>query len=136
MLETLTYSYELSENEEPIAGERLVTITISDGISESSVTITVDVQPLNNHPPAIVFAGSSNISFTEGETTPNTLGALLSLRVTDPDNNTLFLMQSATVELVSALDGNHEELNIDVEAAHALGIVVERKLKHMLRCTH
>ena len=132
LLETLTYSYMLGDNDEPIEGERLIEITISDGIFQSSVTIAVDVVALNNHPPQIIFSGSSNITFTEGETQPIPLGNLLAPIISDADSNTIFLMQSAVVELLHATDGEQEELNSDIDSA--LGISVNRKPLPLYKC--
>ena len=126
-MESLTYSYTLAGNEEPIEGERLVNITVSDGVFESSAVIAIDVVALNNHPPEITFSGTSNITFTEGETEAISLGSLLAPVITDPDNNALFLMQSAMVQLLHATDGEFEELNFDADTVGALGISVNRK---------
>ena len=127
LLESVTYSYTLAENEEPIEGERLVNITVSDGVFESSAVIPIDVVALNNHPPQITFSGTSNITFTEGETEAITLGSLLAPVVSDPDNNALFFMQSAAVQLLHATDGEFEELNFDTDTVATLGISVNRK---------
>ena len=127
LLDTLTYSYTLVASEEPVEGERLVLIVVSDGIFESAASIAIDVVALNNHPPQISFSGSFNVTFTEGQTEPISLGSLLAPVVSDPDNNTLFLMQTAVVQLLQATDGEFEELNFDPEAVSAPGISVNRK---------
>ena len=116
--------------EEPIPGERLIIIAVSDEISQSSATIAVDVHPINNYPPEIAFTGGTNIVFTEGETSPIMLGAILAPVVTDPDNTTLFLMQSAVIELLNALDESDEILDIDTEAVRTLGISISGKSPH------
>ena len=126
VLDTLTYSYILPANEEPITGDRLINISISDGIFESFVTVTISVIAINNNPPVIRFTGSSNISFMEGATVPLLLGSVLAPVISDADNNAVFLMESASVELLNAIDGLNEELNYNTEILDLLAITVNR----------
>ena len=114
----------MPENEEPERGERLIRVTISDGTSQSSIIITVNVVILNNHPPDINFAGSSNVSFTEDTPVPLALGSLLLPVISDTDSNGIFLMESARVELLGAVNGMDEMLTYDISTVNALGITV------------
>ena len=124
LLSSLSYSYTLSGDEEPVRGERLVKITTSDGVFQSSIIITIDVVIVNNNPPQVTFAGSTNISFTEGATVPVSLGPVV---VSDDDNNDVFLMESATVVLINGVDGVNESLIFDTEVVASLGITVSGK---------
>ena len=118
----------LPEDEEPMVGDRQINIRISDGMFESSATVTVNVVPLNNNPPEIRFAGSSIVSFTEGSTAPVQLGSLLAPVISDADNNTLFLMERASVQLLNDIDGLDEVLHFNAEIVHSLAISVDRML--------
>jgi Notch-like protein len=132
LLGTLTYTYSLPEYEEPERGERLVRITVSDGTSQSSIIITIDVEILNDSPPEIRFAGSSNVSFTEGSTVPLPLGSVLMAVISDADNNDVFLMESASVQLFQgAVDGLDEVIDYDRNTVNALGISVD-ETSHVL----
>jgi len=54
ILQSLRYVH---NSDAPTAGERAVTITISDGVLEASTPVTVTVIPVND-PPVLVFGGS------------------------------------------------------------------------------
>ena len=107
-------------------GERFIKITVSDGASQSSIVITIDVQILNNNPPEISFAGSSNVSFVEGSTVPLAIGSILKAVINDADNNDVFLMEYASVQLhEGVVNGLDEVLNYDRDTVEALGIRVD-----------
>ena len=125
LLNSLSYSYSLPEDEEPVAGERRVMIIISDGFFQSAIIISVDVIILNNNPPEISFSGSSNISFTEETAAPVALGSLLAPVISDRDDNDVFLMASAGVELQHTIDTYHEVLQYNRELVESLGIRVD-----------
>lgn len=124
LLSSLTYSYSAQGNEEIERGERFIKITISDGLLQFSIIITVEVVIINDNAPEIIFAGSSNISFMEGAPVPLALGSVLLPVISDADNTDVFLMESATVELEGAMDGTHEVLTYDVDILSSLNINV------------
>lgn len=112
-------------------GERLINITVSDGVFSSSAVIFINVVALNNNPPQITFSGNSNISFIEGQTSGIPLGLHLSPVISDSDDNNLFPMHSAVVELLHINDGEYEELGFDSNIISALGISVNSKSFHL-----
>lgn len=124
LLSSLTYSYTAQGNEEIERGERFIKITISDGLLQFSIILTVEVVIINDNAPEIIFVGSSNISFMEGAPVPLALGSLLLPVISDADNTDVFLMESATVELEGAMDGTHEVLTYDVDILSSLNINV------------
>ena len=133
LLSTLTYTYIVPENEEPEMGERFIIITVSDGASQSSIVITVNVEILNNNPPEISFAGSSNVSFMEGSTVPLPIGSILRAVINDADNNEVFLMEHAVVQLLEGVvDGLDEVLHYDRDTVEALGIRVDGMYKMLV----
>lgn len=124
LLSSLTYSYSAQGNEEIERGERFIKITISDGLLQFSIIITVEVVIINDNAPEITFAGSSNTSFMEGAPVPLALGSVLLPVISDADNTDVFLMESATVELEGAMDGTHEMLTYDIDILSSLNITV------------
>lgn len=102
----------------------MIKITISDGLLQFSIIITIDVMIINNNAPEIIFSGSSNISFMEGRSVPLVLGSVLLPVVSDEDNTDIFLMESATVELEGAIDGMDEMLTYDMDTLNSLNITV------------
>lgn len=88
-------------------------ITASDGTYEARITITVDVRILNNNPPVINLARSTAV-FVENATSsfPLAIGAIFQPGITDADNNTVFLMESASVALFDAVDGSLEVIEV------------------------
>lgn len=110
MLNSLTYTYLPPDGQEPLGGERYISITVSDGLTRSTIIITIDVQVLNNNPPILAFAGDSSISYLEESSTPLAVGSVLQLQLTDADNVTVFQMQGASVHLDGAVDGTRESI--------------------------
>lgn len=124
MLSSLIYSYTAQGNEEIERGERLIKITISDGLLQFSTIITIEVVIINDNAPEILFAGSSNISFMEGAPVPLMLGSVLLPVISDADDTDLFLMESATVELEGAMDGIQEILTYHMDTLNSLNITI------------
>ena len=90
-----------------------MSITASDGTYEASITITVDVQILNDNPPVITLARSTAV-FVENASSsfPLAIGAIFQPDITDADNNAVFLMESASVTLFDAVDGSLEGIEV------------------------
>ena len=90
-----------------------MTISASDGTYEASATITVDVQILNNNPPVIALMRSTAVFVENSNSTlPLTIGSIFQPDITDADNNTVFLMESATITLSDAVDGSLEGIEV------------------------
>lgn len=127
-MESLRYNYATSS--EFVGGERVIRITASDGTSEATLEITVDVQILNNNPPLLTFNGQSLATFVDGSSMPLEIGQIFQPNISDADNNDIFPMVQATIWLQNAPDGDLEALQVDnvqVEQIQSLGIEIERK---------
>lgn len=124
LLSSLIYSYSAPGNEEGDRGERFIKITISDGVLQFSIVITIEVVIINNNAPEIFLAGSLNVTFMEGASSPLVLGSVVLPVISDADNSDVFLMESASVELEGAVDGIHEMLTYDVDTLNSLNITV------------
>lgn len=120
LLSSLSFTYSLPTGSEPESGERLISITVSDGIFQSTIVISIHVQILNNNPPEIAFNGSSTLTFTEGSMAALPVGSLVQVLVTDADNNDVFLMQRASVVLHGVADGESESIGVPPDTVAAL----------------
>lgn len=120
LLRSLTYSY-LSNNLEPLPGERVITIAVADGRFPSvNLDLFIEVSIINNNPPVLQFAGPATVTYTENIGSPVQLpvGSIMQPRIVDLDNNNVFLMEQASVVLVNALDGASESLSVSGAVAN------------------
>ena len=97
-------------------------ITASDGAFESSITIYITVEIINNNQPIITLS-TSTVTFIENSVTPLPIGNRFQPDITDADNNAVFLMESATVMLLDVLDGNSEVIAVPSDAANGLAML-------------
>ena len=100
---------------EPLPGERVITITVADGRFPSvNLDLFVEVTIINNNPPVLQFVGPADVTYTENTGSPVQLpvGSMMQPRITDLDNNNVFLMEQASVVLVNPLDGASESLSV------------------------
>lgn len=113
-LHSLAYFY-VTNNTEPLPGERVVTITVADGqFSPVTFDLFIEVIVINNNAPVLHFAGAASVTYTERAGSPEQLpvGALMQPRIVDLDNNDVLLMERATVILVNPRDGGNETLSM------------------------
>lgn len=61
---------------EELPGDRQILISASDTLSTASLTLTVNVQIINNNAPEITLQGSDTAVFMEGRTQPYPIGNL------------------------------------------------------------
>ena len=71
-LTSLAYSY--ITNMEELPGDRQIIISASDKSSTASVTLTVNVNILNNNPPMVMLRGDDTALFVEGRQEPYPIG--------------------------------------------------------------
>ena len=93
----------LNNASEPSSGERTVQFTVSDGQLNTTAYTTVVVQ-LRNDPPLVTLSQESVVFTEQG---PPVVPATIS--ISDPDSE---LLQSVTVTLLNASDGDQELLYI------------------------
>lgn len=127
ILNSLTYTYEPSG--EPLPGQRVITVTVSDGLFSSSVTVSVTVDIINNNPPR-VHVGRPLVTFVEGSPSPLAVGTAAMVTITDGDNEDVLPMMSANVTLLGTVDGDVESLGVMNETAlELLGLGVAGECK-------
>ena len=59
---------------EELPGDRQIIISASDSSSTASITLTVNVQIINNNGPVITLTGNNTAVFVEGSTLPYDIG--------------------------------------------------------------
>lgn len=132
-LSTLQYIYSDVNNEEPLLGNRVVTITVFDGAFEASINLTVTVVILNNNPPEVSLRGDSRVVYLEGSEVYLPIGNIFQPGITDADNNDVFPMEGAVVRLLRGVDGeSSERIEVPAESVVGLteqGIMVEGKVQ-------
>ena len=112
-MSSLSYTY--LTNDEPLPGERNITITASDGmLPPVSLQLIIEVQILNNNAPQMSFAGKTTVTYNETDESSAVLavGSLMQPVISDADNNDVFFMNGAIVNLVNAVDEMNEQLGI------------------------
>ena len=94
----MTYSYSKQQQEEILPGPRSIVVTASDGQHSppSSLLLRLEVAILNDNPPLLAL-GITTATFLEGSTQPLGVGEIYRPSVSDADNNTVFLMEEASV---------------------------------------
>ena len=100
----------VNTDREPSSGSRTVTVIVNDGETDSEpVSITLDIELVNDEVPVVDLA-SDTLSYIEDSgfvqlfPQPPT--------ITDFDDNSMFRMQNATVELIG-MNSNFERLSVD-----------------------
>lgn len=97
-----------------------MTITASDGRYNTTLTLTIIVQILNDQAPQLAFLGTSTATFVENSSQPLPIGTIFRPDITDADNNGEFLMERATVMLLDTPDGSREEIGVPEATRTAL----------------
>lgn len=113
-------------------GQRSISIEASDGRYLATVSLTVAVTIINNNPPVLSFRGSDRAAFVENSSQPLMVGRIFQPAIADPDNNSIFLMEAASVALENAPDGEMEVIGVagtDVATLSQLNISVDGKLQ-------
>ena len=108
-----------------------MTITVSDGRYSATLTLTVNVQILNNRAPQLSFLGPSVAMFVENSSQPLPVGSIFQPDISDADNNAVFLMAGATVLLLDTPDGSLEGLGVPgtaITILAGLNISIQGKL--------
>ena len=127
ILNSLTYTYEPSG--EPLPGQRVITVTVSDGLFSASVTVSVTVDIINNNPPRL-HVGLPLVTFVEGSPSPLAVGTAAMVTITDGDNEDVLPMMSANVTLLGTVDGDVESLGVMNETAlELLGLGIAGECK-------
>ncbi len=110
-------------------GDRVVTITATDEDFQANISLTITVVVLNNNPPNVSFGGDSRLVYLEGSAVSLPVGNMFRPRITDLDNNDLFPMEGAVVQLAFGVDGeSSERIEVPAESVEGLaehGIVVQ-----------
>ena len=107
--------YFLNNDVEPASADRVVQLYVSDGTNSSSVvTVTVSINLVNDEPPVVVLPYES-ITFVEDSPPLEIFGSNLS--IIDLDDNDLFPLIWATVELLNA-NLEYESLSADCSATN------------------
>ena len=128
ILDSLTYTYQPSG--EPLPGERVIIVAVSDGLFTASITVSVTVDIINNNPPRLDVV-LPLITFVEGSPSPLALGAIAGVTITDGDNEDILLMMNANVSLVGTVDSGVESLGVRNETAlELLGLAVSGECKY------
>ncbi len=99
----------VNSNSEPLGGTITARFTVSDGLFSSTGGVTITIVPINDNPPTVLLDGgniSSSVTFTENA--PGVMITGAEVMITDADSNAVTL-DSITVHLVSAVDGNSQE---------------------------
>ena len=112
-MSSLSYAY--LTDDEPLPGERNITITASNGeFPPVSLQLIIEVQILNNNAPQMSFAGKTTVTYNETDESSTVLavGSLMQPVISDADNNDVFFMNGAIVYLVNAVDKINEKLGI------------------------
>ncbi|MBF0434167.1 MAG: cadherin domain-containing protein [Magnetococcales bacterium] len=100
-LRAVTYT---SSSHDPAAGDREITVTVSDGTDSSTAVIyTVTVVPINN-PPLMTAGGTLNYTEKDAATPFDT-----TLTISDPDNVT---MAGATVTITSGYQKDVKDYDV------------------------
>ena len=102
--------YFTSIDREPSNTPRGVSLIVSDGVDQSApATLTITVNLINDEPPALTLPYTTT-TWVE-DSGPLQLFSS-PVEITDPDDNSLFLLQWATLELISH-DPSYETLEIN-----------------------
>lgn len=130
ILGSLTYTYQPSG--EPLPGERVITVAVSDGLFTASITVLVTVDIINNNPPRLDVV-LPLVTFVEGSPSPLAVGAIAGVTITDGDNEDILPMMNASVSLVGTVDGDVESLGVRNETAlELLGLGVSGECKYFI----